>query len=400
VEYKPASGLANSGLATLKTYGDTGPGTEYIVTEGGLNTLFNAIYTPNAPDTSDNVALDGQAGYQKTTVRYTAGISEKVLGLFRITVGAKPVNDKIEITGEDLPASDIADPIASETNLIVIDIGLPGTADNGDLPVFYIPNQGLGANSGNYAHIRLRVNKGASLVILADNSGYINGGAGDSCPNGHFNNGCVEVMEGGKLRDGAFEGFPLGADAVILNRLGSYLAVGPEPGSPDATNPKSRQAYNAYYYGWLAGPDAEGADKPRIKWDTGNASSSYIEVRPGKLAISTNVTVQKGMGLIYSVWFIGDTTVTIDVLADEAASGQRGLFANGDGYKFYGTTNEAKIVIKAGSVLNKMFLTSGATDAANFIGSDASDTTITNTGTGTAVEYVDPITGYSSWTGY
>jgi hypothetical protein len=394
VEYEPASGIA-----VLKGYGSSDSGTRYIVTEANLKDLFNAIYTPNAPDTTDTVALDAGAGYPKTAVPYTAAISEKALGLFKITVGAKPVNDKIEITGgnSDLPAPDIADPVASETNLIVIDIGLPDTADNSELPVFYIPNQGLGASGGNYAHIRLRVNKGASLVILADNSLYINGGAGNSCPTGYFNNGCVEVMADGKLRDGAFEGFPLGSEAVILNRLDSYLATGPEPGSPDATDPKSRYAYQDYYSGWLVGPDAAGTDKPRIKWDAaGNDPSDYLEVRPSKLAISANVTVQKGLGLIYSVWFIDDTTVTIDVPAADAAAGQRGLFANGDGYKFYGTTS-AKINIEVGSVLHKMFLTPGATDAANFI---TGTKTITNAGTGSAVQYVGSITGYPEWTGY
>jgi hypothetical protein len=193
-------------------------------------------------------------------------------------------------------------------------------------------------------------------------------------------------MAGGKLRDGAYEGFPLGANAVILNRSGSYLAVGPETTFSGTTIP------DLYYAGWLIGPEA---DNPRIKWDSSNDDYDYLEVRPGKLAISANVTLQKGLGLIYSVWFIGDTTVTINV-SDGAASGLpgRGLFANGPDYKFYGTKDKAKIDIKQGSMLHKMFLTGNDN---TFTGGPK---TITNAGTGTPVEYTGGITGYPDWAGY
>jgi hypothetical protein len=407
---RPASGDAaytlveydhTSGIGVLKTYGSSGAGIQYIVLEDKLKAIFNAIYTPNAPDTTDDMTFDPD----KEAVEYTADISEKVLGLFKITIGASAKDDKIELTGTDLPDKDLVDPAASEENLIVIDIGLPGTVDNDGLPTFYIPldktdgtGKGtLGNGSTSYAHIRLRVNKGANLVIPAGNKMYIDNGAGsgNSCPEGGFKDGCVEVMAGGKLRDGAFEGFPLGSNAVILNLQGSYLAVGPEPDSDDATGTR-KSAYDNYYSGWLIGPDAGGADKPRIKWDDKNAPSDYLEVRPGELAISADVTVQKGLGLIYSVWFIGDTTVTIDVPANDP-SGLQGLFANGD-FRFYGTTNEAKIIVKQGSKLHKYFLTGSIGDANTTVDGEKTVTNNDDFNSATEVEYATTgIQGKAAW---
>jgi hypothetical protein len=191
-----------------------GAGNEIVwshVEDEGLRNIFNAIYAPNAPGTKDEIE-DG-----KTTVDYTDEIGQAVLALFTVTVGAD--DDKIEIKGTALPVAETYS--ADKTNLIVIDIGNTGTdgeTANADLPKFYIPHKGLGSIDGDYPHIRLRVNSGAELVILADNSAYVTNGAGYPCDAGYFNGGCVEVMAGGSLRDGAYEGFPLGANAVILNR--------------------------------------------------------------------------------------------------------------------------------------------------------------------------------------
>jgi hypothetical protein len=388
----------------LKSGGST---TWYYVTDASLKARFNAIYTPNAPDSPADVIETG-----KTTVAYNQTISEAVLGLFNISLGATAQDDKYEIKGAGLPETTAGATTATTTNPIVIDIGLPGGGDNSGLPVFYIPYQGLGAETGAYGHIRFRVNGGAEAVLLADNSGYINGSAGDNCEPGYFNYGCIEVMRDGKLRDGAFEGFPLGSNAVILNRLGSYLAIGPEEGSADATGAASN-VYNLYYKGWLIGPSA---GDPKILWDTGDQGGSYIEVRPTKLAISANVTVRKALGLIYSVWFVNGPTVTIDAAAHDGLPGVnnlKGLFANGADYKFYGTkgssggentaTPTAKIVIKPGSTLHQMFLTANGTDANTFITNTTSaDITIENKGdtagaTLTEYETGTGISGYRNW---
>jgi hypothetical protein len=390
-------GQNNPGIVEVKP--STGGNITGLVNDPYLKKLFNAIYTPNKPDSTDSVLLDGQGKLPvtKETIRYTPEISAKALALFKITFGS---TDKVEITGTDLPTA----LGASETKLIVIDIGVPDEVDNTGLPTFYIPATGFGEEENSYAHIRLRVNKGASLVILADNSDYT---PSTPCPTGTFNYGCVEVMAGGKLRDGAFVGFPLGSNAVILNRLGSYLAIGPEPKSEDAQI--NQNTYDSYYKGWLIGPANEGDDRPRIKWDSGNNDPDYLEVREGKLALSANVTVQTSMGLIYSAWLIGNTTVTIDIPADYATEYGQSLFANnfakkdGTSWTFYGTDTDAQIVIEAGSKLHKVFLTGDVSDEKVFIPTNEARTTITNNASENGGEsfpeeqYTNDISGKAAW---
>jgi hypothetical protein len=344
----------------------------YLVTDTTKKDLFNAIYTPNAPKTTDAI----ESG--KTTVAYTEAISTAALALFQIDLSTLKVNVK----GTALPTG------GSTTNPIVIDIGLPGTDNataNATLPTFYIPVQELGAQSGDYKGVRLRVNKGASLVILANNSGYINTGISDSNEAGYFNYGCVEVMAGGELRDGGYQGFPLGSNAVILNRAGSYLSIGPEPGSADATAEKVKNVYDTYFAGYLIGPVGKDA---RIEWDNTN-TTGYLESRPNKVAFSGNVTVKKVMGLIYSAWFIGDTTLTI---AENAS-----LAPNGASFKFYGTSNQAKIVVKKGGTIGCGFLVENS----NALYTAASvDVRIQNNGSSsTSVPYTETISGTQAWTG-
>jgi hypothetical protein len=335
-------------------------------------------------------------------------VSDKTLGLFTIAFGADYRTSTILLKGSDLPGVSGAPP----GFVIVLDLGLPAemldaAKYTNDGLKFFIPHKGLGTASSNYGHIRLRVNRGAELVIEADNSGYINSGAGHPSDDGNFDQGQVEVMAGGKLRDGAYEGFPLGNGAVLLNRLGSYLAVGPEPGSPDARGTKA-QAYNDYYAGWLIGPAGSSA---RIEWGTGDQNGNYIEVRKGNLAFSANVTVKKTLGLMYNAWFVNEPAVTIDVKNDGLTIlGKPGLFANGADYKFYGTASAsggqniafpmATIIIKPGSTLHRALLTPGDTDMAALISAESGDIVITNQGTGTPEHYGDSeagIYGYLNW---
>jgi hypothetical protein len=346
---RPASGALvyydGNGALGLKTgEGDT---RWLCVTEPALQTLFNAIYTPNAPGAADTV----ESG--KAALEYSAEISAAVLGLFTVTLGMTPAGDRVELGGTALPSA------ASGT--IVIDLGLPG-GGNEALPAFYIPDRGLGSPSGDYSHLRLRVNRGASLVIEADNSAYEGGGAGNPCPAGYFNGGCVEVMAGGRLRDGAYEGFPLGEGAVIIARLGSWLAVGPES-SFSANTAGYAPGRDRYYSGWLLGPAGEDA---RLCWDPGDQNGSYLEIREGALAFDANITVKKSLSLSYSVWFINGPRLTIDAAGDGLSlSGRKGLFAQGS-RRFYGTKSSsggrnpgkpaAEIVLRPGSALSQSFL--------------------------------------------
>jgi hypothetical protein len=352
----------------------------YYLTSGNpYHTLFNAICTPNAPDAPDTIE-DG-----KSTVVYTKALSDAVLGLFTINFSPTPYGSSnygdyiVQIKGTSLPAAATAG--ASKTNLIVIDVGIPDETNSGK---FYIPFQDLGDLSENYSHIRLRVNKGAELVIEANNSRYVNNGAGNPCGAGYFNGGCVEVMAGGKLRDAAFEGFPLGTGAVILNRNGSYLSVGPEPDSADAI--AKTDGYTAYYAGYLLGP----SDDPRITWDNTKNADSYLEVSNGAIATNAQLTVKKFLGLIYSVWFVDSASLTI--------SSTGGLYANesaGKDYNFYGTS-QTRITIESGGTLDGRFLKSGASDTpVPLFPSSSSEMNIEGTDEGEEVFYVNDSTGIS-----
>ncbi|MDR1095586.1 MAG: hypothetical protein LBL31_04300 [Spirochaetaceae bacterium] len=339
---------AGSGIAKLKSGTDFKEAKWYAVS-GDAEKVIRAIYEPNKPNAAEDIVEDG-----KNAVAFTPALSKEILGLFTVMPGNN--SPKVKISGTALPAAKTYG--ADANNLVVIDAGIPGEQYDSSLPAFYIPYQGLGNENGNYAHIRLRVNSGASLVIEANNSGYIASGAGNSCANGYFTGGCVEVMAGGKLRDSAYEGFPLGTEAVLLNRYGSYLSVGPEPGSADATAESVSGAYTAYYSGYLVGPAAwtTASDEPRIEWDApGNTASSFLEVRPGKIATDARLTVKKFVGLIYSVWFVGNAKVTVDNGATLAANESAG----GTDFNFYANTDGAVVDIKSGGVFDRRFLRPG-----------------------------------------
>jgi hypothetical protein len=357
----------------------------------GWQKLFNAVYTPNAPKSTDTVETG------KTAVPYNEEISAAALKLFRIRIGGNAAaGDRVEIGGAELPA---ADPGAGD--VAVIDLGLPGGADNSGVN-FVIRDRGLGAEDGDYGHLRLRVNKGADLVIRADNSEYISGGIGFPCPDGWFNRGSVEVAAGGRLRNGAYEGFPLGLDAVILSRWGSYLGIGPEAADEDAK--AVEETYADWYAGWLVGPSGSGA---KIVWDAGGSAGGGLEARAGMLAVSSNVTVKKTVGLAHNVWLIGGTTITIDAGAGAGTipftEGKKGLFANGAEYKIYGTTNKAKLVVKTGSALHSVLVTGSEEDAAKVVEDEEAAVTITlkaeKGGTSTAgYPDEDGVIGYFDWT--
>ncbi|MDR0683561.1 MAG: hypothetical protein LBF83_00300, partial [Spirochaetaceae bacterium] len=284
---------------------------------------------------------------------YTANLA--VLGLFWVTFGEP---DRVEVKGTELP------PASAGT--AVVDIGLTAEDNNG-LPAFYIPYGGLGAEGEDYAHIRIRVNRGAYLVIEADNSG------GEAAPG---LTGCeVEVAGGGRLRSEADEGSPspLG-QAAITARLGSWLAVGPDE-APDG--------------GWLVGPSGSGA---RLLWGAGDQNGSYIEIRGDRIAFDANLTLRKSLVLAYNVGFIGGPALTIDIQQDDPGiNGRRGLFAGGSGYKFYGTKSSsggqnpskpaAQVIIKPGSSISRSFLTSA--DGGAYITAANSEIKVNNNGSST-----------------
>jgi hypothetical protein len=418
--------LAVLKAVTIENETETIGAAKSYVVPADVKAILEAVYAPNKPGTTDTF-VSIETG--KSFLPYTNDISAAVLGLFHITFGTTSnasTADLIEIKGS-LDKTSVLDKTGTgfDRPILIIDIGQPGDTGNSALPTFRIPTAALGTGSESYGGVRLRVNKGAYLHIEANNSNYITNGAGYPSPSGNFKNGCVEVLAGGQLRDGAFEGFPLGDNATILNRLGSYLAVGPEPDHTDATkgssdDPKgAKAAYDAYYAGWLIGKSdttAEEAYKvPRIEWDDDNTEDGnlpgYIEVRNGELVLSAKVTVKKLTGLIYDVWFVNTTGVIPAEVTIDAEDG--GLFANNTDtktYRIYGQSN-SKITVKNGSI-SKSFLDDEELTAADLIpGPDDEDdpVVITNGGPtdadGNAVAPVTatkfaPTFGYLNWSGW
>jgi hypothetical protein len=330
------------GAASLKA-GDNPPAW-YYVEDTGLRRLFNAVYTPNAPGSP----LDGM-GDGKTAIAYTETVSGQVLDLFKIIPGDDRSDDRVEIRGSGLPeAGD-----AGSNSQIVIDIGLPASSggntgiapeeDNSGLPPFSIPAGALGSTGGDYAHIRLRVNWGVSLVIQAEGSPY-----------GNLTKGAVEVMPRGKLRSAASGGFPLGKGGLIIARNGSAVGMGDD--------------------GWFIGPSGSDA---AILWDGGDQTGNYLEIQEDRLAFSVSITVKKSLALKYKVWFVNGPTLTI--AAEDDLNGKKGLFAT-EGAKFYGTASTSgglhtgnpasTILIKPGNTISgsfvdtgEEFITAGGSDA-------------------------------------
>ena len=370
----------DNGAAALLVGGDTLNG--FLVEDADLRNIFNAVYAPNATGSTDSI----EPG--KLAAAYTEAVSGAVLRLFKITVGSTAADDRIEIGGEVLPGA-AAQPAVDKYHPVVIDVGLPGTPNSG-LPVFYIHDRGLGTGGADYVHIRLRVNQGASLVIEADNDAE-HASPDGACPYGNLTGGTVEVMGGGALRNGAYRGFPLGQGSVIIARLGSRFATGPE--SPDPPDP-GRLGYDA---AWLAGPIGEDA---ALNWDAGDQNGSYIEIRDGgTLAFDANLTLRKSLVLRYDVWFVNSPTLTIDAAA--------GLVAEDGAYKLYGTFFQtggqnparpaAKIAVMAGGAISRSALSPDS----GFIAAADSNITINNRGSAGGAAKADygrdSIIGYCNW---
>jgi hypothetical protein len=332
-----------------------------------LRELFLAIYSPNAPDSTDAVEAP------KRALPYTAEISRTVLNLFKITLGTGTT--AVDIKGGELPAG-------VKDRLVIIDIGIPDTDNSGEFPVFNIPDRSLGTAGGDYAHIRLRVNRGMKLDIGDNAASY-----------GNLKNSTVEVMGNGRLRDNGYEGF-LGEGAVVIVRLGAYLGAGP----------RSTSVACPEYSGWLISPAQGGG---RIRWGTGDQNGSYIEIRQdGKMAFNADLTVRKSLLLNCSVWFVNGPILTVDAAGDASVvEGNKGLFAGSGAYKFYGdyfnsggqnpSRVEAKIIMLAGSNISRSFLQAGGT------GLVSGSVSISNRGAGGGSASVgygrDSITGYPAW---
>jgi hypothetical protein len=376
----------------------------YYVKDSSWQAVFKAIYIPNAPDSTDTAIMP------KAAMPYTEEISRTALNLFKITPdGPNAADCLIEIKGEALPYTNGMGP----NHIIVVDIGIP-REDNSGLPLFSIPDRGLGRAGERYDYFRLRVNRGARMVILADNSGYIASGPGHPCPPGNAAGSVVEIMDNGKLRVGAYEGYPLGEDSRIIAFLHSSLALGPDRSGP-VVIPGHSEARDRQYQGGFIGP---GFGAPGIAWGTGDQNGNYLELYRDRIAFAANIAVQKTLELSYSLWFVNGPTLTINANSGSDSgndsftiNGKKGLFAGDPGLKFYGTASTsgginignpaAGIVLRPGNVLSQSFITLDETDPEALITPGIYEKKIVNRGSsGSSAEepYDDPsIVSYLNW---
>ena len=346
-------------------YGAAGlyDGTEtawYYIEPSPWRDLFNAIYTPNAPDNADT------AGSPKAPLPYTAEISRDVLDLFRIRAASG--SPQVEIKGITLP--DFAG--KGPNHIIVIDFGLPGE-NNNSLPPFVIPSGELGTPGFSYGHIRLRVNQGAELVIQ------------DGVP-GSLARGVVEVMGGGRIR--AAEGEPLGEGSVVVARLLSSVTLGSD------------------------GPFiAPAAESPFIAWGTGDQNGDYFELRADRIAFTANIEVRKTLRLKQSLWFVNGPTLIIDTgKSSLTVDGRKGLIAGDPNVKFYGTasvsggqnigTPAAEMQLRQGNALSRSFLTDDDADDDFITGEKTIPNRGASGGSFSPVPYdsgAPEISGYLNW---
>jgi hypothetical protein len=355
----------------------------YYVPDSNLRDLFDAVYSPNAPGSTDTVETPKQA------LAYDNTISRAVLKLFAVTLGRNSSSDKVEIKGADLPSATGA----GKYKPIVIDIGIPGKNNDG-LPSFSLDRDNLGTAPDDYAHIHLRVNQGAQLSISGGTS-Y-----------GNLKNATLEVIGGGRLVDADYEGF-LGAGAIVIVRLNAYLKAGPN---------------SSFEYGdyddWLIGPtSADGV----IHWGTGDQNGSYIElwddVEDGdlRLALSADIALLKTLVLDYQVWFVGGPILRVDAARDSFdIGGNKGLFAKTGSSsptpRFYGNffesggenpaRVEAMIILHTDSTISRSLLTNSA--GGDIQGPTSGWSYIPNKGSGGAEEHKryrtdTVIQGYLNW---
>jgi hypothetical protein len=339
----------------------------HYVQDTKLQDLFDAVYSPNAPGSMDEVEKGKEA------LAYDDAISSAVLKLFTITLEQDSSSDRVEIQGTDLPSA----ARAGKYRPIVIDIGIPGKNNNG-LPTFSLDRGNLGTVPADYAHIRLRVNQGAQLSI----------GRGNSY--GNLENATLEVMGGGLLLDANYEGF-LGAGAIVIVRLNAYLKAG-SAGSFEYGN----------YDDWLIGP----ASVPGvILWGTGDQNGSYIELwdheEGRRLALNADIALRKSLALDYQVWFVNGPILRVEAVGDLSAK-------DGSTYpRFYGdfftsggqnpARVEAAIILYPGSTISGSLLSDSA--GMDIQGLTSGELYIPNKGSNGAEKAYgrDSIKGYLNW---
>jgi hypothetical protein len=242
--------------------------------------------------------------------------------LFEIELASEATNDTIYLASS--PEEDGKDvPKKTGSSNVFIHIGKPGSVDNSGLPPFAIAPGKLGKGTGDsdYVGTILQVNKGAYLDIESDQTfASAFGNETTTYTIGKFTGGSVYVEAGGKVRDSAYKGWPLGAGSTFTVKKGGFLTTGPgdktgaarTSGNIDETTDSATQSIiTAYFDGWLIGDGAggNGTDAPVIKI---NLTDGFIGVNNTSVLLDGEATVQQPVSLFYDIWLAAASELTVN----------------------------------------------------------------------------------------
>jgi hypothetical protein len=262
---------------------------------------------------------------QNVDIIYRANqASDDALALFHLVVASEDdaenswfdtvaAGDYIKLAGTDVPTG------TNTTSLVKINVGVPDE-DNGALFDVVIPVGELGTGSTSYTYTWIVVNNGAYLDV---NANQILGSPG-LASGGNFENGTVRVANGGKVRDSAWMGWPLGSNSAFRVLYGGSIAVGKGDRDGHAWLDGYTALYPAEYpnfgsfEGWLIAPSG---DNTKAVWGSRGSSSEedgygFLDAFDTNVVIYGNVTIKKSTGLIYDVLLVAGTTLTIETDVD------------------------------------------------------------------------------------
>ncbi|MDR3275731.1 MAG: hypothetical protein LBT11_00745, partial [Treponema sp.] len=284
------------GIAQLKPAGDA---KWYYVAEEKLLTNIDIIYRANK-DLPAALALFHLV---------VAPEANKAKAWFNASPG-----DYIKLKGTAVPTG------TNAASLVRINVGVPGE-NNAALLDVVIPPGELGATEDtSYTYTWIVVNNGAYLDVAATQTM-----GGEMTDSGKFKNGTVRVAAGGKVRDSAWMGWPLGSTSAFRVLWGGSIAVG--KGDRDGhtwvdgytAKMESSHDYYGSFEGWLIAPSSD--TNATAVWGTKGSSSEedgygFLDAFDTNVVIYGNVTIKKTAGLIYDVLLVAGTTLTIDAAAD------------------------------------------------------------------------------------
>jgi hypothetical protein len=325
---------------------------------------------------------------------------EAELGLFHVVVGPAaetyPTAQSIWTYGVPTSHVEVYGTATAGADLLI------GSAAGSNADVFEFYMGQLNATNAKLTGA-LAETKGSITVY---NGAYLNlyVPTDDSIVGGTFTNayaGLLEVKDGGKLRDGAGAGYPLG-EGNIKAHAGARIAVG--AGYADGTNENAsvtevtsgngdgwKSGYLAGQAGWLIGQSTD--TTPISIWGTAlDSGGGMIGIGKNKLYINAHITVKRSTAMPYDIVLSANATLE---LANSVELHYSGAESGNEARHIYGSATSVNWGTHSGATGSRIVLGANATIGRNFFGA------YTLTGTVTDASGVTLVPGTSSekpWT--